>query len=194
MLFFTNIIGTEIPIKSYKVDDTLIHLIGADNHEAFKTLYDNINEPLFAFILSLTQNVQDAEDILQETYLKIRSAAHLYKPMGKPMAWIFTIARNLTRMHHRQAKRTDETEIDQLDDNLRFSAQFDNEDQILLQQVLTQLNEKERTIILLHSISGYKHREIARDLDMPLSTVQSIYNRGLKKLKALIETQKAGSK
>jgi len=169
-------------------------LIGADNHEAFKTLYDNINEPLFAFILSLTQNVQDAEDILQETYLKIRSAAHLYKPMGKPMAWIFTIARNLTRMHHRQAKRTDETEIDQLDDNLRFSAQFDNEDQILLQQVLTQLNEKERTIILLHSISGYKHREIARDLDMPLSTVQSIYNRGLKKLKALIETQKAGSK
>lgn len=194
MIFFTNVIGTSVPKRTHKVDDDLILRVGANDKEAFKTLYENINQALYAYILSLTQDAQNAEDVLQETYLKIRSAAHLYKAMGKPMAWIFTIARNLAMMQHRQAKRTIEEEIDELENDPRFSERFDREDHIFLREILSQLNEKERSIILLHTVSGYKHREIARDFDTPLSTVLTTYSRGMKKLKMMIEHQKAGSR
>ena len=194
MIFFMNVIGAPTPTRTYNIDDELIMRIGADDQEAFNTLYENINQPLYAYILSLTQDVQNAEDILQETYLKIRSAAHLYKAMGKPMAWIFTIARNLSMMQHRSAKRTAEEEIDHLEHDPRFSMQFDRDDHIFLKEILSQLNEKERSIILLHTVSGYKHREIARDLNMPLSTVLSNYSRGMNKLRMMVEYQKASSK
>jgi RNA polymerase sigma-70 factor (ECF subfamily) len=189
-----NVIGAPAPTRIYKIDDDLIARIGADDQDAFDMLYENINQPLYAYILSLTQDAQNAEDVLQETYLKIRSAAHLYKAMGKPMAWIFTIARNLSMMQHRSAKRTAEEEIDQLEHDPRFSMQFDREDHIFLKEILSQLNEKERSIILLHTVSGYKHREIARDLNMPLSTVLSNYSRGMNKLRMMVEHQKASSK
>jgi len=194
MIFFMNVIGAPAPTRIYKIDDDLIARIGADDQDAFDMLYENINQPLYAYILSLTQDAQNAEDVLQETYLKIRSAAHLYKAMGKPMAWIFTIARNLSMMQHRSAKRTAEEEIDQLEHDPRFSMQFDREDHIFLKEILSQLNEKERSIILLHTVSGYKHREIARDLNMPLSTVLSNYSRGMNKLRMMVEHQKASSK
>ena len=194
MIFFMNVIGAPAPTRTYKIDDDLIARIGADDQDAFDMLYENINQPLYAYILSLTQDAQNAEDVLQETYLKIRSAAHLYKAMGKPMAWIFTIARNLSMMQHRSAKRTAEEEIDQLEHDPRFSMQFDREDHIFLKEILSQLNEKERSIILLHTVSGYKHREIARDLNMPLSTVLSNYSRGMNKLRMMVEYQKASSK
>jgi RNA polymerase sigma-70 factor (ECF subfamily) len=194
MIFFMNVIGAPAPTRTYKIDDDLITRIGADDPDAFNTLYENINQPLHAYILSLTQDAQNAEDVLQETYLKIRSAAHLYKAMGKPMAWIFTIARNLSMMQHRSAKRTVEEEIDQLEHDPRFSTQFDREDHVFLKEILSQLNEKERSIILLHTVSGYKHREIARDLNMPLSTVLSNYSRGMNKLRMMVEYQKASSK
>jgi len=194
MIFFMNVIGAPAPTRIYKIDDDLIARIGADDQDAFDMLYENINQPLYAYILSLTQDAQNAEDVLQETYLKIRSAAHLYKAMGKPMAWIFTIARNLSMMQHRSAKRTAEEEIDQLEHDPRFSMQFDREDHIFLKEILSQLNEKERSIILLHTVSGYKHREIARDLNVPLSTVLSNYSRGMNKLRMMVEHQKASSK
>ena len=194
MIFFMNVIGAPAPTRTYNIDDELIMRIGADDQEAFNTLYENINQPLYAYILSLTQDVQNAEDILQETYLKIRSAAHLYKAMGKPMAWIFTIARNLSMMQYRRMTRTLEEEIDHFEHDPRFSTQFDREDHIFLREILSQLNGKERSIILLHTVSGYKHREIARDLNMPLSTVLSNYSRGMNKLRMMVEYQKASSK
>ena len=61
------------------------------------------------------------------------------------------------------------------------------EDRALLQQALSRLSGEERQIILLHAVSGLKHRETAALLELPLSTVLSKYHRGLKKLKALMK-------
>ena len=61
------------------------------------------------------------------------------------------------------------------------------EDRALLQQALSGLSGEERQIILLHAVSGLKHREIAQLLERPLSTVLSKYHRGLKKMKALMK-------
>ena len=61
------------------------------------------------------------------------------------------------------------------------------EDRQMLQEALARLGEEERRIVLLHAVTGLKHREIAALLELPLSTVLSKYHRGLKKLKSLMK-------
>ena len=55
----------------------------------------------------------------------------------------------------------------------------------LLTECLKNLSDEERQIVMLHAVSGFKHREIARLLEMPLSTVLSKYNRAMKKLRKI---------
>jgi len=138
---------------------------------------------VYAYALSILKNHEDAMDVLQETYLKIRGAAHLYKPMGKPMAWIFTIARNLAMSKLRLRNKTENMQVEDMENDLSFSYVSDNEDKLILQAALSILNIEEREIILLHAISGFKHREIANSLGLPLATVLSKYQRGLGKLR-----------
>jgi RNA polymerase sigma-70 factor (ECF subfamily) len=187
MILFTVINGSPPKRAPIKLDESLIARIGMDDEEAFLELYQNINQPLFAFILGLVADFHEAQDILQETYLKIRSAAHLYQPQGKPMAWIFTIARNLARMHFRQSQRVADESIEDVDAEALFSSELDQQDRIVMKNLLEKLDEDERTIILLHAVSGYKHREISQYLEKPLSTVLSRYNRGIKKLRKILE-------
>lgn len=190
MIFFANLESGTVKTKAIIFDENLIRLIGQDDQQAFQELYHTINSPLFAYILSLVQNTQDAEDILQETYLKIRAAAHLYQPQGKPMAWIFTIARNLSMMTLRKQKRNTDLDMENLENNRLFATNMDIQDQLVLHTLLRDMEEAERSIILLHAVSGVKHREIAQALSIPLPTVLSKYNRGLKKLRRKLEAQK----
>ncbi|HBG44093.1 MAG TPA: RNA polymerase sigma factor, partial [Firmicutes bacterium] len=157
--------------------------IGAGDPSAFEELYHLTEKTVYAFLLSILRNHDLAQDIMQETYLKIRSAAHLYQPQGKPLAWIFTIARNLALMELRSNERYVNTEFSLMENDINFSYVSDHDDQIVLQMALNVLNKQEREVILLYAVSGLKHREIASSLSVPLSTVLSQYHRGLKKLK-----------
>ena len=102
MLVFAAVAGDESKKISPNIDETLFYRISAGNKDAFCTLYEQTASAVYAYALSLLHNQRDAEDAMQETYLKIRSAAHLYHPMGKPMAWVLTIARNVCLMKFRQ--------------------------------------------------------------------------------------------
>lgn len=189
---------TQLPIRTYngtspaKIDEVLFERIAMNDMDAFEELYRLTDQTVYAFVLSILKNTQDAQDIMQDTYVKIRSAAHLYKRQGKPLAWIFTIARNLCLMKLRTAKRTSDTPIEDLEDTdyLSTSDNQHSEDRIVLNAALNILAEEERQIVILHAVSGLKHHEIAKSLGMPLSTVLSKYNRSLKKLKKhLIEKE-----
>ena len=102
-------------------------------------------------------------------------------PQGKPLAWLFTITRNLCRDLQRNKSRDGQTPED-LENDARFSYISDPTDRLVLEAALKALGDEERQIVLLHAVSGLKHREIAADLGLPLSTVLSRYNRSLKKL------------
>ncbi len=187
MFIFGVIAGAAPVVQPLALDEALIMRIGTDDMEAFERFYILTEKPLFAYILSLVRNRQDAEDVLHDTYIKIRAAAHLYEPMGKPMAWVFTIARNFGLMKLRQNKRDTAEPIETLEERLALPSMMDNDDRFVLATLLDTLEESERSIILLHAVSGYRHREIARDLGIPLSTVLSKYSRGLKKLRRKLE-------
>lgn len=162
----------------------------ADNDmAAFEELYNSTQKSVYSFALSILKNHDDAMDVLQETYLKIRGAAHLYKPMGKPMAWIFTITRNLAMSRIRIANKADYLSETDLEDNMSFSYVTDRDDRLVLQAALSILDLEEREILLLHAVSGFKHREIADNLGLSLGTVLSKYQRSLKKLRKHIKDE-----
>ena len=164
-----------------RLEERLLPLVGQGDSEAFEVLYRSTEKAVYALALSMLRNPHDAEDIVQETYLKVRAAAHLYVPQGKPLAWLFTITKNLCRDLLRGQSRT-EAAPDGAEDDLRFSYVSDPTDRLVLEAALKALGEEERQVVLLHAASGLKHREIARDLGLPLSTVLSRYSRALKKL------------
>ena len=168
------------------VDESLIARIGQNDMEAFDQLYRLTERPVHALVLSILRDPNDACDVVQETYLKVRAAAHLYRPQGKPLAWIFTIAKNLAHSHLRRQSRTDISDVPALEDDLRFSYVSDPTDRMVLTSALKILGEEEREILLLHAVSGFLHREIASALGLPLSTVLSRYHRALKKLKTFL--------
>jgi len=175
--------------RKIKIDELIFGKIADNDMVAFEELYHLTERSVYAFALSILKNHEDAMDVLQETYMRIRGAAHLYKPMGKPLAWVFTITRNLAMSKLRTYNKTVTVPAEDLEDNLSYSYVTDRDDKFVLQAALKILDLEEREIILLHAISGFKHREIAEHLGMSLGTVLSKYQRGLSKLKKHLKDQ-----
>jgi len=112
---------------------------------------------------------------------------HLYQPQGKPMAWIFSIAKNLFLDELRKRNREVVVGETEAFDKINLSYEMHPENRLVLEAALAELAETERSIILLFSVSGLKHREIASLLNLNISTVLSKYHRGLKKLRTFLE-------
>ncbi|MFR3728781.1 RNA polymerase sigma factor [Lacrimispora sp.] len=166
-------------------DEKLLDKVAYGDQEAFRQLYQNTDRNMYSFILSIVKNPQDAEEIMQEAYLKIWTSAKSYKSQGKPLAWMFTIARNLCYMKFREQKHDSDVTIDDLTGMETGEVCQDIEmaaDKMVLLAALNILKEEEREIVLLHTSAGMKHREIASSLKIPLATALSRYNRAMKKL------------
>lgn len=193
MILFTMVADHENPdhhkYKKITIDEAIFKKIADNDMAAFEQLYMLTRKSVYSFALSILRNHDDAMDVLQETYIKIRGAAHLYQPMGKPLAWVFTITRNLAMSKMRTWNRTVPIPEEDMEDELSFSYVTDREDKLVLQASLKILEMEEREIILLHAISGFKHREIADNLGMSLGTVLSKYHRGLNKLRKYLKEQ-----
>lgn len=168
--------------KKEVVTDEMIIKVGEDNREAFQKLYYLTDRAIYGYALSLVTNTQDAEDIMHDTYIKIRETAHNYIAMGKPMAWILTITRNLANMKFRERTRVSPSPIEEMGIKGELSYHNNIDDRLWLESLLNSLADKEREIILLHIVAGYKHREIAGILNMPIGSVLAKYSRAIKKL------------
>ena len=156
---------------------------------ALAELYNAVSSPVFAYALSVLKNRQDAEDVLHDCFINIWSAAAGYTDLGKPMAWIMTITRNLCMNLLKDRRRKDDVDDDDWESCLSESLGISEEDRLTVRACMTKLSDTERKILLLHAVSGFKHREIADFLSMPLATVLSKYSRALKKLRSILEKE-----
>ena len=121
--------------------------------------------------------------------MKIYQKAKDYTSYDKPMAWIFTIAKNFALMKFRERKKEDSTEeVSDMPEPV-FSFVEDVSERIVLEAAVNKLNEDERTILLLHAVAGFKNKEIADLLDMPINTVLSKYNRTIRKMQKYLEEE-----
>ena len=168
--------------RRLEVGEDLIRRIGQDDQNAFHAFYELTKVSVYGYALSILKNKQNAEDVMQQTYLKIRENAPFYQPQGKPMAWVVTIAKNLCFMKLREGARAVPLP-DEESESIGFSEVSETEDRLVLEALMNRLSDGEREIELLHAVSGLKHREIAKVLSLPLSTVLSKYSRAMKKLK-----------
>lgn len=173
-------------------EEKLLLLTARGDREAFQQLYQKTDQTIYGFILSIVKNPTDAEELMQETYLKVWVSAGSYQPQGKPLAWMFTIARNLCYMRFRDRRQEADlglNELAELELGEACPQIEDAADRLVLQAALSSLNEEERQIVLLKTAGGMKHREIASALGLPLATVLSKYNRSMKKLQKLLREE-----
>lgn len=167
--------------------EALLSGIAAGSREDLAELYRRTRAAVYGLALSCLKNGAEAEDVAQDTFVKVWAAAPSYRPQGKPMAWLLTIARNLALGRLRTAARIQDLSEAQWS---AFSIESDTltaDDRTVLGAALGRLSDEERHIVVLHAVCGLKHREIAQFLDLALPTVLSKYHRSLKKLKTILE-------
>lgn len=164
------------------IDGQLLERVCAGDQDAFRELYEASYRPLYAFLLSYTQNSQDAQDLLKDTYIQVLKNISSYREQGNPMGWMMKIAKNQFLMKCRKEKEKKRVSFEEAENELGFEAVFNVENRMLLGKMFESLSEEDRNLIILHDVSGLKHREIAKMLGLPLGTVLARYRRGIRKL------------
>ncbi|MBE5934214.1 MAG: RNA polymerase sigma factor [Lachnospiraceae bacterium] len=168
-------------IDDNQLIDEYIEGVANRDKKSFEELYEMTKGSVYGYALSMLKNIEEAQDILHDVYLKIYENAHKYRSNGKPLAWIFTITRNEILMKLRKQKTI--VDIDELRDVLETNKRYTVEDKVILEMLFKEMSDIERNILLLHVVTGYKFHEIARFLRMPTPTVITKYNRLIKKIR-----------
>ena len=172
-----------------KVDRYISDIARNGGHAALEQLYLCTKDAVYGYALSILKNTHDAEDVLHDCYISVYQTAHSYVSAGKPMAWIFTITRNLCLTKLRSRSRFSDIPEEDWERYLTSNENIAIEDKIVLEHCLRDLADDEREILLLHVLSGMKHREIAEMTSRPLSTILSKYHRALKKMREIFKEE-----
>ena len=172
-----------------------------DTHisESFRKLcLDNINS-LYSAALRLTRNPHDAEDLVQETYLKAVRSAHLFDESLNGRAWLFKILTNSFRDRYRKkVKSPRQVDIDEVGEFLlydevteaypekkpdesidEFMKQFLDDE---VKSAIERLPDQFRLVLILSDLEEFSYKEIAEIIDAPIGTVMSRLFRGRKLL------------
>lgn len=148
-------------------------------------------DSLYGTALRLTRRPADAEDLVQETYLKAFRSAHQFEPGTNLKAWLFTILHNTFRNTRRHDVRSpvdvDSEAVDRAADGTSGGA---SPEQLLaratidgdLQAALDSLPEAFRQAVWLRDVEELSYAEIAQALDVPIGTVMSRISRGRRAL------------
>ena len=184
-MIFCMTVAEPDPDADAALEDCIARIAGGDK-DALADLYSRTRPAVYGFALSIVKNAHDAEDILHDACLQVWNAAGGYRRQGKPMAWIFTIVRNRCLQKLRERTRTADIPSEDWEPYLQSRESITPEDRLLIGICMERLNQQERQIVVLHAVSGFRHREIAQLLQLPLPTVLSKYHRALKKLKKYV--------
>ena len=140
------------------------------------------------FIFHYLKDSESAEDVVQETMIKLYQKKHYYKEIAKFSTWLYTIAKNLanTELRKRKNRKTtllsqfskdDKTyEIPSEDLEIGQEVQTDVVNEIIMDAV-NQLSEKFKTVIILRDIQEISYEEISEIIGVPIGTVKSRINR-----------------
>ena len=167
--------------------ERLLIAVAAGEQEALAELYHRTRAAVYGMALSYLHNAHDAQDITQDVFVRVWDCAGQYRPTGSPMGWLLAVCRNLCLMHLRSHSRRAELSEAEWDAIPAEDTGLSAEERVLLQHALGKLPDEERRIVLLHAVTGLKHREIAAVLELPLATVLSKYHRALKKMRSFLK-------
>ena len=170
----------------HELQQLLLHIAGGER-DALAALYQRTRTAVYGLALSYLRNAHDAQDLTQDVYVQVWDCAAQYRPTGSPMGWLLAVCRSLCLMRLRREERRAALSDEEWDAIPALECGLDADERALLQGALANLNDEERRVVLLHAVTGMKHREIAALLELPLPTVLSKYRRALKKLRSFLE-------
>jgi len=165
---------------------------------AFDALIECYSARLYGYLYRLTGSRDDAEDLLQDVFLRVVRMIGRYEHDGRFEAWVFRIATNLIRDRVRRVRTSPsiagDSDIDLLGDEAAATEPHDPswrmqvaEDTDRLQRALEKLSRPEREVIMLRHFSDLSFKEIAGLMGTPLGTALARAHRGLARLRQLME-------
>jgi len=166
---------------------------GADEAALFNEMATQHLDALYRTAVRLTGRPQDAEDLVQETYLRAWRSLHTYRPGTNPKAWLFRILHNAHIDRFRASSRTVPT-VDELEgqdpafvvhetpETLVVSGLVDTE----VRKALMEIPEVFRACLILADLEGFSYQEIADILSIPRGTVMSRLFRGRRAMRRLL--------
>lgn len=172
-------------MKSAKLEKH-IDVLRAGDLRAFDALYEQTNRTVYFAALYIVRDKMHAEDILQETYVRALRSLDSYTPGTNFTAWLTRIAKNLALNHVKSAKRTIPTDFQE--DSYKYGTQ-ETHLPYVFDVAAKVLSEEEYNILMLCHVAGYKRREVAQMLQMPIGTVTWKNNEALKKLKKVLSEE-----
>ena len=168
-------------------DEKLILRFQEGDINAYNELVKRYKDRLFNFVLRYFNNAEQAEDVVQDTLIKLYTHASYYKNIAKFSTWIFTIAKNnaLTELRKNKRKQTDSLwrddgkviDINSKEESLESKVQ--NEIAIdQLNKFLDEIPENFRMAVVLRDFQELSYEEISTILEIPIGTIKSRINRG----------------
>jgi len=166
-------------------------------------------DSLYAAALRMTRNAADAEDLVQETYLKAYRGFGGFEEGTNLKAWLYRILTNTyINLYRARKRRPDESDLEEIEDLYLYrrlggleaaAAGRSAEDELLdiytddeVKEAIESLPEQFRMAVLLADVEGFSYKEIADILEIPIGTVMSRLHRGRRALKkALAESVEA---
>lgn len=158
-------------------------------------LWTNIHEKLFGYISKHTKNKDDVNDIIQDTFIKVKTNIDSLKNPAKVESWIFQIARNTMNDFFRKQKKSFTNEENTEEISLEKDATTEEDIKVKIQTqhfseyagfVVSELPEKYRVAVHMADIEGMSMKEVAVELNISVSGAKSRVQRGRKMIKEII--------
>jgi len=169
----------------------LLVRVGIQDQDAFRAVFDYFAPRLKAFLMGQGTSPQMAEEVVQETMVKIWRKADQYEPArAAASTWIFTIARNMRIDHLRKSNRPEPDMDDPAfvpdPEPLATETISQAQDSAQLYAAMAELSEDQRAVLKLAYFEEKAHPEIAEALGIPLGTVKSRIRLALKNIRSRI--------
>jgi len=172
-------------------EEQLVERLTSQDKDAFSYLYDNYSGALYGTLLRIVTEEDVAQDLLQETFVKIWKSFPSYNAeKGRLYTWMVNIARNLAIDYKRSRTFKSSEKNQDIDKSVsavnRSQKTVFNIDRIGLKEMVEKLKPESREMINLLYYNGYTQEEVSKELSMPLGTVKTRTRTALIELRKLI--------
>ncbi|NDP27870.1 MAG: sigma-70 family RNA polymerase sigma factor [Flavobacterium sp.] len=162
-------------------------------NQAFEKLLKEYQKPLYNHIRNIVLNHDDADDVLQNTFVKVFQYLNRFKGESKLFSWMYRIATNeaLTFLNQKAKKHgmSSETLQNKAIDNLKADVYFDGDEiQTKLQKAIVLLPEKQRLVFKMKYFEELKYEEISEILGTSVGALKASYHHAIKKIEAFVTT------
>src|SRR5437016_3489708 len=178
---------------SLAVPDILVARARAGDLEALEALYRAFETPVYNLALRMLRTPEDAEDVLQETFLEVVRSIKQYRGEGHLWGWIKRIAASkaLMRIRRNQVRVTEQFDEEAVGVHAGHGAVAGAPARIDLERAFERLSETSRSVVWLHDVEGYTHEEIAELMGKTVSFSKSQLARAHARLRRMLDAEGA---